>query len=166
MKKVKINKFKTTKADLYNILQRERVLTNQSFDSFIKDPKVSFSQEGEKTLVILKLEELGFNKPATLKEIIEKAKDSGYRTCHPADGFYLRLDYKNQEDSTSSPYGKSDSDCSITIISDPIREEHSFPKGLNMRKVSGQKYLRAYICDYDYEFPLDTELAFALDQEK
>lgn len=165
MKKVKINKFKTTKADLHNILHRERVLTNQSFDKFIENLKVSFSEEGEKTLVILNLEELGFNKPATLNEIIEKAKDKGYRTCHPADGFYLRLDYKNQEDSTSSPYGKSDSDCSITIISDPIREEHSFPKGLNMRKVSGQKYLRAYICDYDYEFPLDTELAFALEEK-
>ena len=66
MKKVKINKFISTKTDLYNILQRERVLTNQSFDNFIKDPKVSFNEEGEKILVILNLEELGFKEPASL----------------------------------------------------------------------------------------------------
>lgn len=157
MKKVKINKFKSNKVDLYKILKRERVLTNQSFASFIEDPRVSFNEEGEKILVLISVEELGFKEPATLSQIIKRAEDLGYKTCHPADGFYLRLDYKNQEDSTN----KQDSDCSITIISDPIREEHSFPKGLNMRKVSGQKYLRGYICDYDYEFPLDTELAFA-----
>ncbi|MDO5027846.1 MAG: hypothetical protein Q4E36_01155 [Bacillota bacterium] len=163
MKKVKINKFRSSKVDLYKILKRERVLTNQSFDSFIEDPKVSFTEEKEKVLVLLSVEELGFKEPASLEQIIERAQEQGYKTCHPADGFYLRLDYKNQEDSTNNLYGKQDSDCSITIISDPIKDQHSFPKGLNMRKVSGQKYLRGYTCDYDYEFPLDTELAFALE---
>ena len=100
------------------------------------------------TVVEVTVESLGFYQGASLSEILEQAKASGYGLCPLGLAPFFRLTYMEQkevEEETDkqhrAPVG------SITIASLPLSNDVDFPKGFYIRKMNGELWLRGYICD-------------------
>ncbi len=51
-------------------------------------------------------------------------------------------------------------DRAVTVLSEILEENDTFPKGLYLRNVDGVLWLRGYTCDAEYRFPADTLFAF------
>ena len=69
---------------------------------YIEHNKFNFSEiEGQRKIIIVTLEEMGFTESVTHPEIVNKAKKLGYKLCEPSIGVYLRLDYINQKNSNN-----------------------------------------------------------------
>ena len=77
-------------------------------------------------------------------------------------GFFLRLAWTDQPQSQNSTltgtHGSPDQ--AVTVLSEIIEQNDTFPKGLYLRNVDGNLWLRGYVCDDAYRFPGDALFAF------
>ena len=77
---------------------------------------------------------------------------------------FLRLHLTDQRESGNTVLNGTHRapDGAITVLSEPLSPEDTFPKGLYLRNVSGTLWLRGYVCDADFVWsPSDV---FALSQ--
>lgn len=58
----------------------------------------------------------------------------------------------------------SSPDGAVTVLSELLEGDDAFPKGLYLRKVDGNLWLRGYVCDSAYRFPGDA--LFALEMRR
>ena len=115
------------------------------------------------SVLIVSLAELGFENGATLNEILRKVSESAeFEPCPPNAGLFLRFAWKDQPESRNSVLSGTHEapDLSVTVLSEPLEKDDSFPKGLYLRNVDGNLWLRGYICDDSYQFPKDALFAF------
>ncbi|MGZ6316488.1 MAG: helicase [Anaerolineales bacterium] len=96
--------------------------------------------------VELSVHNLGYPQGATISEIYERVTTLGLSLCPIELGPHLRLQYLDQPEGF---WGKPSSQHrappgSITIASEPLREEDDFPKGLYLRRIKGVPWLRGY----------------------
>jgi hypothetical protein len=165
MRKMNINVFPIVKSDIFKLLNDNDIYINDYCKKYIEHEKFNFSEiEEERKIIIMTLEEMGFTEPVTQPEIMNKAKELGYKLCEPSMGVYLRLVYRNQRNSNNSILrGQHKSpDDAIQIVSKLLESDFTFPRGLYIRKVDNKLWLRGYICDDEHEISIENEMAFEL----
>ena len=93
-----------------------------------------------------------------LREFL-KTEYSSYR---PGTALFLRLAWSDQPMSRNSVLSGTHEapDRAVTVLSEILEENDTFPKGLYLRNVDGVLWLRGYTCDAEYRFPADTLFAF------
>lgn len=99
--------------------------------------------------VLLTPAELGCKDGCTLRQLIERAQSFGFTPCHPMAAVFLRLHLTDQRESENALLTGSHRapDGSITVLSEPLSADDAFPRGLYLRKVCGQLWLRGYVCE-------------------
>ncbi|MDX2220580.1 MAG: hypothetical protein SF172_16295 [Burkholderiales bacterium] len=99
--------------------------------------------------VELTVHDLGFESGATMPEIIAAGARLGLAPCPLELAVYLRLAMPDQaeghwgqpETRHTAPPG------AITVISPPLAEDDTVPKGFYLRKIKGVLWLRGYVSD-------------------
>ena len=146
------------------VLAENAIRTNTHAAAFLAHPELSPALGPEPlTVVIASLRELGFPNGATLEELLRQIPEQGRRLCPAVTGFYLRLAWREQRPSTNtvlsgqhrSPEG------AVVVLSAPPERSDAFPKGLYLRNVGGELWLRGYICDFLYRYTADDFFAVA-----
>ena len=143
-------------------LAENRILINRYAEDFFLHPAFS-TEKGLKTVIaVMPLKELGLEDGATLNEIIQRASEKGYKPCAAWTGVFLRLHWTEQPESSNTALSGQHRapDKSVTVLSELLETDDSFPKGLYLRHVDGSLWLRGYICNSEYRFSSDDLFAF------
>ncbi|CAA9196934.1 helicase [Flavobacterium collinsii] len=151
-----------SKEDLLQKLKASTIMLNE-FAEIIFSNK-AFKTSKKKKLISIKeisINELGFPNGATISEIKESLKKFGLSECPLEAAPYLRLKLLNQEEITVSEHQKNKAPLgSLTIFTNSISNDDSFPKGFYLRKMNGQLWLRGYTCSLDFVWSPDDRFIF------
>lgn len=155
--------FHIEKASIPDALKANNIRINDFAELFMAHPH--FSTEGLPThfrLVICTLAELGFPDGAVLEDIIARADAFGLGLCHISTGFFFRLAYTHQPESREHVLSGThrSPDGAVIVSSETPEPDDAFPKGLYLRNVDGQLWLRGYVCDQSYRWSADDVFAF------
>ena len=145
-----------------SLLEENGIRFNGHAAAFFAHPLFSSEpQQGRMRIAVLPLRDLGFEDGATLPQILSRAPSRGLYPCRPETGLFLRLAWRDQPESANSVLSGQHCapDRSVTVISQPLEEDDAFPKGLYLRNVDGQLWLRGYICDDLFCFSPDDLVA-------
>lgn len=150
------------KSDIPRILKAHDISLNRLAELLFAHPAFSTESVNMAAAVIASLEEIGLAGGGTLQEIRQQAMKYGFRPCPVSTGLFLRLAWKDQPESQSSLLSGTHRapDGAVTVMSDALCRDDSFPKGLYLRKVNGVLWLRGYVCGDDYAFAGDDLFAF------
>ena len=150
------------KEDLSKRLTEENIHINRHAEAYFAHPGFSTEQPEALSIAIASLTELGFEDGATLEEIADAIPGKGLAPCPVNAGLFLRLAWKDQDRSRNSILSGTHSapDGAVTVFSEILEKDDSFPKGLYLRNVDGELWLRGYACDAEYRFPGGALFAF------
>ncbi len=97
-----------------------------------------------------------------MRAIVESALERKLSLCPMELGPHFRLQYLDQpEGSIGHPVTQHRAPPgSITIASEPLEADHSFPKGFYLRRIEGTLWLRGYCCDDENIWDPEDRLAF------
>lgn len=153
------------KKQLRAVLEKNLIRINELAERFLADPRFDTEAfSGTARIVVVSLRELGFEDGAALPEIVRRAGLLGLKLCRPSAGLYLRLAWRDQPVSGNTILsGQHRSpDGAVTVLSEPLEEDDAFPKGLYLRNVGGELWLRGYRCDRSHLWSPDD--LFALEE--
>jgi len=138
-------------------LKERGIRINRYAETYISHPGFSAGGAGEMTAAIISLEKLGLENGASLDELLRHIKGTQFSPCPPDAGLFLRLAWTDQPQSQNSVLTGTHSspDQAVTVLSEMLERDDAFPKGLYLRKVDGDLWLRGYVCDSAYRFPGD-----------
>lgn len=155
MLKISLRRVPMTAEQSLRTLRERGILTNRYAEVYISHPRFSFEGPGESTAAIMSLAELGLESGASLDELFRHIQGTPFTPCPPDTGFFLRLSWTNQPQSRNSvltgTHGSPDQ--AVTVLSEMLERDDTFPKGLYLRKADGRLWLRGYVCDSAYRFP-------------
>ena len=145
-----------------NMLKEHGILINHYAEEFFAHPRFSVELSGETTVTIASLQEIGLENGANISEILMHISQIGLKPCALSTGLFLRLAWTDQPQSQNSILNGTHSspDQAVTVLSEIIEQDDAFPKGLYLRNVDGNLWLRGYVCDDAYRFPGDALFAF------
>ena len=149
-------------AQVQKKLDENHIFINHYAKQFFSHPLFSSGYTGTITVSIAALDEIGFENGATLDEILKRLPSIGLKPCPPDTGLFLRLAWLDQPQSQNSILSGThrSPDQAVTVFSTFLEQNDDFPKGLYLRNVDGNLWLRGYICDDSYQFPKDALFAF------
>jgi hypothetical protein len=144
-------------------LEAHHILTNRHAEVFMAHPRFDPEAVEKTEIVIASLREIGLEDGGTLEEIFRQTAKIGYRPCPVNTGLFLRLAWKDQPPSRNSVLsGQHRSpDGAVVVLSEIPEPDDRFPKGLYLRNVGGQLWLRGYICDAAFRYAPEDLFAFA-----
>lgn len=157
-----------SKAELIQRLQQSSISLNQYGEKLLYDDRFTTSEiKYSLEIVELLVRDLGFPNGATLPEIYKQANELRLQLCPPELGPYLRLEYVDRVEGNSGNSSQKNEapSGSITIASEIISDEDSFPKGFYVRKVDGVLWLRGYVADNLHVWNPDTRFIFKTDND-
>ncbi|MEK5080760.1 helicase [Solibacillus sp. FSL W7-1436] len=157
-----------SKADLIQKLHQSSILLNLYGEKLLNDDRFTTSETRYSVEVVeLSVRDLGFPNGATLPEIYNQANNLGLQLCPPELGPYLRLEYVEQDEGDAENLSQKNEapSGSLTIASELISDEDSFPKGFYIRKVDGILRLRGYVADNLHVWNPDNRFIFKLVKE-
>lgn len=162
MLRISIKSVPMTGEQILETLKAHGILTNRYAEKYISHPCFAAREPGEMTAAIISLEELGLDRGASLNELFQYIRGTQFSPCPPDTAFFLRLAWTDQPQSQNSILTGTHSspDQAVTVLSNLLERDDSFPKGLYLRKVDGNLWLRGYVCDSAFRFP--GEALFAL----
>ena len=106
--------------------------------------------------------------PMTAEQSFQTLKEHGVLTNRYAEEYISHpcFAWTDQPQSQNSVLSGTHSspDGAITVLSELLEGDDAFPKGLYLRKVDGNLWLRGYVCDSAYRFPGDA--LFALEMRR
>ena len=143
-------------------LDEQGICINRYAEEYICHPRFSAVCSGKTTVTIASLREIGLQHGAALDDVFQRLPQVGLKPCSSGTGFFLRLAWPDQPMSNNSVLSGTHGapDLAVTVLTEPLEEDDSFPKGLYLRNVDGVLWLRGYICDSEYRFPGDALFAF------
>ncbi len=164
MRRISIERVSMTAEQSLQTLKKQGILTNSYAEKYISHPCFAATEPGEMTAAIISLKELGLDGGASLNELFKYIKGTQFSPCPPDTAFFLRLAWTDQPQSQNSVLtGKHSSpDQAVTVLSELLERDDSFPKGLYLRNVDGNLWLRGYVCDSSYRFPDDALFALKM----
>ena len=147
---------------LCEMLEAQGIRTNHYAEVYFAHPRFSAGHPEELTVRIASLQEIGLENGASLEEIFRRIREIGLSPCPPETGVFLRLAWRDQPESRNTVLSGTHSapDRAVTVLSEIQEQDDGFPKGLYLRNVGGELWLRGYICDREYLFPGDALFAF------
>jgi len=151
-----------SKAQIGKKLEEHSIFINRYASEFFAHPAFSTEHTHEMTIAVASLREIGLENGATLNEIFQQTETLGFKPCPTNTGLFLRLIWKEQPQSRNSILSGThhSPDRAVTVLSEIIEMDDSFPKGLYLRNVDGRLWLRGYVCDSSYRFSSDDLFAF------
>ena len=143
-------------------LEAHNIHINRYAQMFFAHSSFSTEETTEMTVGIGALEEIGLENGGTLAEIFRQTEKYGLKPCPVNTGLFLRLAWKDQPQSENAILtGTHRSPAQAVVVLSEIPEpEDGFPKGLYLRNVDGELWLRGYVCDMTYRFSGDDLFAF------
>ena len=163
MKYISVKAVPFPKKHLPDILKKYAIYTNAYAEKYFAHPEFHTDCfPNEVQIVITSLQELGFRQGATLKEISEVLPGFLLKPCPASTGLFLRIAWKKQEQSSNSVLTGTHQapDQAVTVFSQVLEADDTFPKGLYLRNVDGKLWLRGYVCDNEYRWSCDDLFAF------
>lgn len=164
MLRISIERAPMTAEKSLRTLRERGILINRYAEMVIAHPCFSAAGPGETTVVIVSLKELGLERGASLDELFRHIEGTQFTPCPPDTGFFLRLAWTDQPQSQNSiltgTHGSPDQ--AVTVLSERLERDDAFPRGLYLRRVDGNLWLRGYVCDSAYRFPGDALFALAM----
>ena len=152
MKNIKLTIGHVTKETLINLLNDHSIKINPLGEKLLRSKLFQVNKEKKKIqLTELSLYELGFKNGANLLEIIKAAQRIGLNACPVEVAPFLRLNYQ-QTDTQGIEKQFKTPEGAVTVVSEIFKDQVSFPKRFYLRKINGELWLRAYICDYEHIF--------------
>lgn len=144
------------------VLKEHGIFINRYAEAFFAHPRFSIGPSREATVAIASLREIGLENGAALRDIFTHISKTDLKACDVSTGLFLRLAWTDQPLSRNSALtGTHGSpDRAVTVLSEIMERDDAFPKGLYLRNVDGNLWLRGYICDDAYRFPGDALFAF------
>lgn len=142
-----------SRAGLMRSLEVASVRLNASAETLLEDPV--FDSGAAQTVTTIGIVEcsvadLGLDDGGSLTQILARAREHGLTPCPPFAGPYLRLATPGQATAPDSVMSNGHAPTgSVTIASDRLRTEYSYPRGFYLRAVDGQLWLRGYRCAED-----------------
>lgn len=151
-----------TKDEIMKKLKENGIMINHYAEEYISHPHFFAEHTKNITVTIASLKELGLEKGATLNQLFHHIQNTQYMPCPPDTGFFLRLAWLEQPKSHNSILTGTHAspDQAVTVLSKLLEEDDTFPKGLYLRNVDDNLWLRGYACDRTYCFPADALFAF------
>lgn len=148
--------------ELEKKLKEKSIFTNRYAEEYFSHPGFSTEKADVCSVVIASLREIGLEEGASLERIREHISETDLKVCPANTGLFLRLTWKDQVQSSNSVLTGTHQapDQAVTVFSEPLEQRDDFPKGLYLRKVDGDLWLRGYVCDDSYTFPADALFAF------
>jgi hypothetical protein len=146
------------------LLEDHGILLNEYARIYLQHPDLQREElPGQLPFVRCRASELGFLEGCTLGQLAQRAREMGFSPCHPLAAVFLRLHLKDQHESRSTVLTGTHRapEGSITVLSKPLSRADSFPKGLYLRNVSGQLWLRGYVCGEDFLWSADDQFALS-----
>ena len=148
------------------VLKEHGIFINHYAEEFFAHPRFSIGRSRETTVAIASLQEIGLESGATLRDIFTHISKTDLKACAVSTGLFLRLAWTDQPQSRNSvltgTHGSPDQ--AVTVLSEILERDDAFPKGLYLRNVDGNLWLRGYICDDTYRFPCEALFAFETDR--
>jgi hypothetical protein len=135
------------KSELLAALREHDVRLNQAAEALFEDPR--FTTLGGRHVVeiaALSVAELGFGEGATYGQLVARALESELVECPLELGPHLRMQFRDQPDSTDGKpltHGRAPPG-SITVASSPLDDRDETAKGFYLRRVDGVSWLRGY----------------------
>lgn len=168
MLKISVKRVPMTTQQSLQMLKEHGILINHYAEKFISHPDFSAKSTEEMTAAVISLAELGLDKGASLDELFRYMKGTQFSPCPPDTGLFLRLAWTDQPQSQNSILTGTHSspDQAVTVLSELLENDDTFPKGLYLRKVDGSLWLRGYVCDSAYRFPGDALFALKFTEHK
>ncbi len=152
-----------SKSELTRRLNELRIAMNAYAEQLFADERFTTS-DVRRTLLTAELSvaELGLPDGARLPQIFEKASELGLNLCPLELAPHLRMQYTEQADggSLSVPGQNQAPEGSITIASEPLTDDHEFPKGFYLRSIEGTLWLRGYRCDFEHVWQAEDRFVF------
>ncbi|MDE0546364.1 hypothetical protein [Microbacterium sp. C7(2022)] len=150
-------------AELVRRMLGSGIHLNEHAETLMRDIDFATADVATLRVVSRSVAELGLTAGGTLPEIFASAREQGFALCPPQIGPYLRLALTAQQGSTDAnlSVGRAP-DGSLTVASDPLRDDDEYPKGFYLRVVDGQSWLRGYRCDDEFVFSPGDRFVFLL----
>ena len=147
-----------------DLLEKNGILLNEYARLYLRHPDLQQGLPEQFQLVLCTPAELGFSEGCTLEELMDRARNYGLSPCHPMASVFLRLHLMDQPESGNTILTGThrSPDGAITVLSKPLCQDDTFPKGLYLRNVSGKLWLRGYVCDAGFLWSASD--VFALEQ--
>ena len=163
MQEITVTTWSIPKSEILTVLKTNNICINVYAKVYMNHSR--FQTKGVRSrirVVLSSLQELGLENGAVYADIFSRANEMGLYPCQPSTGLFLRLSYLNQAQSKDSVLSGThhSPDSSVTVLSDFLEKDDSFPKGLYLRNVDGILWLRGYICDETYSWSLEDVFAF------
>lgn len=136
---------------------------NDSARVLLAGPEFEDSERQDLIILFRTTADLGLPHGGTLPQVLAAAVGAGFELCPLTAAPYLRLALLDQADASDSVLsaGRAPSGA-INVASHPPSHDVEHPKGFYLRVVDGQRWLRGYRCDDEYEFPPEQVWALAL----
>ncbi len=97
------------------------------------------------------VEALGLKQGGTLEQIWQQARLAGLAECPLEAAFHCRFYYDDQpEEILLDEVKNQHPPGALVIYSKPISKDETVPKGLYLRKIKGELWIRGYRCSSDY----------------
>ncbi|MDQ1085738.1 hypothetical protein [Siphonobacter sp. SORGH_AS_1065] len=144
---------------LFDRLKGYPIFLNEFAEMLLFSPHFCPSpQQQSLSVAEITVGELGLQQGGTLEEIRNQARLLGLVACPLEAAFYSRFYFTDQEE-VSKEVVNQNPPGALVIYSKPLSADRSFPRGLYLRKIKGDLWLRGYRCSDDYVWsPLDTFL--------
>ena len=154
MQKIELITRKLSLKQILHELEENHILINHYAKEYFRHPLFYDTEQEVLSVFITSLSEIGMKDGGTLNEIRGKISELGMKPCNPSAGFLLRLAWVDQPPSSNSVLSGTHKapDMAVTVLSDILEPDDSFPKGLYLRNVDGRLWLRGYVCDDTFRF--------------
>lgn len=141
-----------SKTRLLERLRERGVCLNAYAEALFASPLFTNSANSYRVhYVVLSVGELGLAAGGCLPQIKQRAAQHGLSVCPLELGPFLRLHNFGEFESGQSLSGLGQApEGAMTVMSEPLCEDHDFPKGFYLRKVDGMLWLRGYCCDDEH----------------
>ncbi|MBR4163918.1 MAG: hypothetical protein IKR11_10375 [Solobacterium sp.] len=162
MKRFVLNPEPFSSKDILNKLEENDIFINDYAKQYFAHPLFSTEKAETTVITIASLREIGFDSGATLNELLQTIPQIGLKPCPVNTGVFLRLFWKDQPQSHDSLLSGThrSPDGAVTVLSEILEQDDTFPKGLYLRHVEGKLWLRGYVCDASYRFSGEDLFAF------
>ena len=156
----------TSKVELQAALAAEHVAMNATAEQLFASSLFTVSPTPSSLPTLqCTVREVGCPDGATMPEIIAAAGQRGLAACPAELGPHLRLQYLDQPEgrrgkpvlAQRAPYG------SVTIVSNRLSDDDTFPRGFYLRRIDDVLWLRGYRSNDDHVWDPDDQLVFTGD---
>jgi hypothetical protein len=148
--------------ELLEQLHQNAIHLNTYAETLLADNRLIISSTPYRVSTVeLAVSNLGFPDGATTERIFATAQQLGLKLCPLELAPYLRMQYTDQPEDVKKEARQNQAPSgSVTVASEAISEDDTFPKGFYLRHMNGELWLRGYCADDLHSWNADDRFIF------